>query len=106
DAALAHVLVAAARLAGCAAHLGIVHIEESGWAEYNGGYRGRGWEHGSRYGNDDSDEEADDSEFEIGEVCDRRQFIDQWRNADDRPAAFGEIPLDDYEVLPPGALDN
>lgn len=112
DAALARVLIAAARLSGCAAHLGIVHIEESGWAEYTG--YGDSYDRSrSRYGRDSEDDESeddyqdsDDSEYEVGEVCDGRRFIDQWRDADDRPAAFGEIPLDDHEVLPPGALDG
>ncbi len=105
DAALARVLLAAGGLADCAAHLGIVHIEESGWAEYKGGYYGRGRSRYGRYSDDDNDD-ADESDFEIGEVCDGRQYIDQWRDANDQPAAFGEIPLDDHEVLPPGALEN
>ncbi len=100
DAALAQVLVPAAAQAGCAAHLGIVHIEESGWAEHTGGgYYGR-----SRW--DDEDDEDDSEDFDIGEVCDGSYYIDQWRGADDVPVNFSKIPIGDGEILPPGALDG
>jgi hypothetical protein len=36
DAAIAGVLLEASKASECAFHLGIVHIEESGWAEYSG----------------------------------------------------------------------
>jgi hypothetical protein len=111
DAARASVLKEAAWRAGCALHLGIVHIEESGWAEYSGdggyhsrGRRQRGWDEDEP--EDDLDDTGDDEDFEIGEVCDGRYFIAEWRNASDRPVAFGEIPLEDDEVLPAGALDQ
>jgi hypothetical protein len=103
DAALAQVLAPAAAEAGCAMHLGIVHIEESGWAENTGGggygrrYRGR-W--------DDDDVEEDDDEFAVGEVCDGSYYIDQWRAVDDAPVEFGQIPIGKGELLPPGALDG
>src|SRR5690606_9981120 len=76
DAARATVLREAAASAGCALHLGIVHIEESGWAEYTGdgdSYRRH------RYWDDDEDkddDEEDPTEFEVGEVCDGSYFID------------------------------
>lgn len=103
DAAIARVLSRAATDAGCAFNLGIVHLEESGWAEYHGGYygysrRGRYW--------DDDEESEDEDDFSIGEVDDARYFIDSWRDRDDRPREYGEIPLQDGEALPPGALDG
>lgn len=104
DASLAQVLVPAAAQAGCAVHLGLVHIEESGWAEHTGG----GF-HGRRHRRShwhDEDEEEDEAEFEVGEVCDGSYHIDHWHAPDDAPADFGEIPIGDGEILPPGALDD
>ncbi len=96
DSALAGVLREAAAQADCALHLGLVHIEESGWAEYTGdGYYGRG-----RY----DDEEED--EYEVGEVCDGAKYIAQWRAPNDAPADFGKLPLADDELIPVGALDD
>jgi hypothetical protein len=105
DAARAKVLIDAATRAGCAAHLGIVHIEEFGSAQENyDGYRRRGW---GRYGYDDDQDEADSSnDFEIIEVADGRHYISDWRDACDRPVEFGEIPLGPGELLPRGALDK
>ncbi|MFM8983568.1 MAG: 2OG-Fe(II) oxygenase, partial [Spartobacteria bacterium] len=95
DAAIAKVLLEAAKSSACAFHIGIVHIEENGWAEYSG------WG-GSRW--DDEEEEAE--EYEVGEVCDSYAFIEEWRDSGDRPMDFGKIPLGDKEVLPPDALDG
>ncbi|MDB6136035.1 MAG: hypothetical protein JWM59_4278 [Verrucomicrobiales bacterium] len=104
DAARAWVLREAAAQTGCALHLGIVHIEESGWANHHGGY---GYSGSSRWDDDDEEEEKEDeSEFEIGEVCDGQYYIDEWRDTDDQPVAFGQIPLGAGETLPDGALDG
>lgn len=104
DAARAQVLAQAAERAGCVAHLGIVHIEESGAANptgYDYGYRRRRW------GRNDEDEEDDASEdFEVIEVCDWRHYVAQWRDQRDQPVEFGEIPLEPGELLPDGALDD
>jgi len=111
-AARATVLRGAAPRAGCALHLGIVHIEESGWAEhtdYGGGYyshRRRFYRDWSEDDNGGDDEESDDAAFEIGEVCDGGYFIAQWRDAADQPVDFGEVPLDEDEVLPAAAFDD
>lgn len=108
DAARAAVLREATAAAGCAVHLGIVHIEESGWAEHDGwGDRRRG----RRYWDDEDDEEEENDEedqdgFAIGEVYDGHTFIDTWRDVADKPVAMGEVPLGDEEVLPAGALDG
>ena len=104
DAARAKVLVQAAERAGCAVHLGIVHIEESGSAEenYDPGSHGL-----RRYRDDENeDEETDHDDFEIIEVCDWRHYVGQWRDVQDRPAEFGEIPILPGELLPGGALDD
>ena len=105
DAARVKVLAQAAERAGCAAHLGIVHIEESGSAEpqYQD-YRPRRW---GRY-HDDDDEEAEDAssdDFEVIEVCDWRHYVSQWRDLRDAPVDFGELPIAPGELLPAGALD-
>ena len=106
DAARVKVLTQAAERAGCAAHLGIVHIEESGAAEEN--YhdyhsRGRG-----QYRDDEAEETegAGGDDFEIIEVTDWRHYVSQWRGSQDQPVEFGEIPLEPGELLPEGALDD
>lgn len=105
DAAKARVLVQAAARAGCAVHLGIVHIEESGPAQPNydcyQARRGR-W---GRY-DDDEGEDAGSDDFEVIEVSDSSQYVDQWVDPKDRPMDFGPLPLADGELLPAGALDD
>ena len=105
DAARVKVLIQAAERADCAAHLGIVHIEESGSAqpEYDT-YRPRSW---GRYRHDDEeDDESTDGDFEVIEVCDWRHYISQWRDPRDQSVEFGEIPLEPGELLPDGSLDD
>jgi len=106
DAARVQVLAQAAERADCAAHLGIVHIEESGSAEeiYDGG-RTRGWR---RYSDEDEDDDdaAGGDEFEVIEVCDWRHYVSQWRDLRDQPVGFGELPIEPGELLPAGALDD
>ncbi len=97
DAAVAQVLSEAARTAGCSIHLGIVHLEESGWAQWEGDYHQR-----RRYWDDEEDED----DYSIGEVCEWRYYIDSWRDQDDALENYGEIPLENGEALPPGALEG
>ena len=106
DRARAKVLIQAAEIAGCVAHLGIVHLEQSGSAEsnYDSSYRGRRRYH----------EEVDEDEppapingnFEIVDIYNSEQFIDQWRDSQDQPVSFGPTPLKPGELLPDGALDG
>lgn len=106
DAAKAKVLVQAAERAGCAAHLGIVHIEESGAAqEVYHDYRRHGW---GRYRDDDEEEieDAGSDDFEVIEVHDWRHYVSQWCDVRDQPVEFGEIPVEPGELLPGGALDD
>ncbi len=109
DAAIAQVLTQAAECAGCAIHLGMVHLEESGNAEphYDSYHSKKSKWH--RY--DDHDEEEDDDEcfgedFEVIDVCDERQYIDGWINLQNQPVRFGELPIDKNELLPNGSLDG
>ena len=108
DAALAKVLRAAAERAGCVVHLGIVHIEEYGPAqpEYEDSYgygRRRRWH---SYQDEEVEAEASSDSFEVVEVSDGSRHIDQWVNVQDQPVAFGQLPLEDGEVLPARALDK
>jgi len=100
DAVVAKVLLEAAKISGCAFHLGIVHIEESGWAEHTGCGNGRK----RRWYSDEYEVHEDD--YEAGEVCEADAFIDEWRDSSNRPVELGRIPLGEKEVLPPNALEG
>ncbi|MQA92498.1 MAG: hypothetical protein GEU90_20120 [Gemmatimonas sp.] len=104
DAARAGVLLHAADQARCAAHLALVHIEESGIAQplhddYHRGSRWRGYDF-------EEEVQVDSDEFEVIEVCDSREFFDHWIDPGDRAVEFGELPLGEGELLPAGALDG
>ncbi len=103
DAARVKVLVQAAERAACAAHLAIVHIEESGTAEPE--YSSHDWGGWGGYDEDET-EDADSDEFEVVEVCDWRHYVNQWRDLQDQPVEFGEIPIGPGELLPIAALDD
>ncbi len=114
DAARTKVLTQAASRAGCVAHLGIVHIEEFGIAlpiydpDADRGYA----RYGGDYYDDNDDEEysgedEDDAEdFEVVEVTDGKQFVDEWIDSENRSVSFGPIPLKAGEIVPAGALDE
>jgi len=105
DAAQAAVLATAARQSGCELHVALMQIEESGSAEYSGGYRPRGWR---RYHDSDDDADGDDSgnadEFEIGEVFERGLTLSHWGRPDGSAASFGAFAFTDHEVCPDDAL--
>jgi hypothetical protein len=110
DAAKARVLVQAAARAQCAAHLGVVHIGESGAAEPEDDYF-----YGSRrsryrdyHDEDDHEDIADDEDasFTVATVDDTWQYVDEWRGTHDRVVKFGRIPITGGELLPAGALDR
>lgn len=110
DAARAKVLAQAALRAGCAAHLGIVHIEEYGSAElnYDPDYDRRSrWR---RYDDDSDDEDeqevASSEDFDVIEVDDATHFVDEWVDLENRRVEFGPIPLEPGELLPDEALDG
>ncbi|WP_171016108.1 2OG-Fe(II) oxygenase [Ramlibacter sp. 2FC] len=102
DAAVAGVLCRAADAAACCAHLGVVHIEESGPAQVNyAPSRGRGY-------HDDFDDEIDAAgvDYEVVEISDTARYIDHWVAAGDQRPALGRLPLGHGELLPAGALDD
>lgn len=114
DAAKAQVMVKAAAQAECAAHLAVVHIEESGAAEEHyfdfSRSRGRRWEYEPEDDEDDEFEDAggrdSDVEFTAVTVDDSWKYLDEWRDTGDFAADFGRIPLAKGELLPEGALDR
>jgi hypothetical protein len=102
DAGVASVLVEAAAEAGCALHLALVSIEESGSAIHTG-YRGRRrrWS-----GDEDEDDEDDEDEFEVEEVIDGAMTLSEWRRPDGGAAGFGELPFTEEELYPPDAFED
>ncbi len=110
DAARARVLVQAGARVQCAAHLGIVHIGDSGAAEadYEEYYSQSRW---NRYRNDEDEEDGEDEDeeeasFTVVDVNDAWKYVDEWRDTSDRAVEYGRIPLADGELLPEGALDG
>jgi 2OG-Fe(II) oxygenase superfamily len=107
DAAKARVLVQAAARAQCTAYLGIVHIGESGAAEPDDDYFYRSRRNRYGYDEDGDDEEADeDASFDAATVDDKWEYVDEWRDTEDRVAELRRIPLKGGELLPAGALDG
>ncbi|SBT08004.1 conserved hypothetical protein [Candidatus Accumulibacter aalborgensis] len=98
DAAVASVLVPAAGRANCDLHLAFLAIRESGSAEYSG-FSGS-WSRSRRYS------EPDDDDFEVLEVCDSSCTLSGWQTPDGSRPALAELPFDDEELCPPGALDD
>lgn len=108
DAALAKVLRAAAERAGCAVHLGIVHIEEYGPVQPNYD-RGYGYGRQRRWRicyEEEIEQNASNDSFEVIEDSDGSRHIDQWVNTQDQAVAYGQLPLEEGEVLPSDALDD
>ena len=101
DATKSQVLVQAAAQAQCVAHLGVVHIGESGGAEEDY-YESRK----SRYRGYSQQDEDEDTSFTPISVDDSWRYLDEWRDTDDRVVEFGRIPLAEGELLPAGALDE
>jgi hypothetical protein len=103
DAAVAGVLCRAADAAACRAHLGVVHIEESGPAEVHSlPSRRRHY----RDNLDDDEIDATGVAYEVVEISDTARYIDHWVAAGDQRPALGRLPLGHGELLPAGALDD
>ena len=95
DATKAAVLVAAAERAGWDIFAAIIHIHEEGSATYNGHYI-HYWDH------DENDTEGVD----IDEIFDLRIRLNSWITPAGRHPGFGDLELEDEELLPQGVLDN
>jgi hypothetical protein len=94
DRARADVLFAAAREAGCDASLALVTYWEVGDAEEEWGYSGYG-----RYDEEYDEEDDAAGEHEMGEVIDSSLTAEQFRDAENQPLAYGQIPLDENEIV-------
>jgi predicted 2-oxoglutarate/Fe(II)-dependent dioxygenase YbiX len=99
DAAVAPVVVAAAERAGCAVHLALVSVEESGVAQYNGDYRS--YRRGRYRDEEDDDDEGGDADFEVVEVSERTAIASEWRRPDGEPSPLTELPVMQQEFSPP-----
>ena len=90
DAAVAAVLIAAARRSESDLHLALLTVEESGIAEYTG--------YGPRRGR------WSEPELQAGEVDHRSVSLSEWRRLDGSPSLLVELPVEDEELSPPDAL--
>ena len=98
DAAVATVLVAAAKLADCEVHLAFVAIEESGSAEHSYSYAS------SRRRYSPADDR--DEDFEVGEVYERSLTLSDWQTPDGSRPALSALPFKEDELCPPDAMDD
>ena len=90
DAAVAGVLQEAAERAGCEFLAAVLRIHEYGTPDFHMDYWG--------------DVEEDDST--MVDVHDRWEALDSWAATDGSRPKLGEIPLNEGELLPEGALDD
>ncbi len=86
DDSVAQVLSKASRKAQCSLHAAILHIEEYGGPDY------------------DNFDTYYPEDAEMGEVYDWKCWLDSWVAEDERSPSFGEIPLEQEELLPANAL--
>ena len=106
DRARAEVLFEAAEQAGCIAHLALITLWQLGsvdhdYSDYS--YRRRR-RYGSRYG-DDHDEDSG-PEREMGEIIDTSLRADHWSDRHGNARQFGEMRVDEDEVVAGDALDD
>ncbi len=109
DAAKAQLLIQAAGQARCVAHLGVVHIGETGGAEADEDYYSSSRRNRFRdYSHHDEEEKNgdEDASFTAITLDDGWRYLDEWRDTEDRAVEFGRLPLTERELLPAGALDE
>ena len=105
DRARAEVLFDAAEQAGCIAHLALITLWQLGdvdpdYSDYS--YRRRRG-YGSRYHDRD---EGPGGEYEMGEIIDTSLTADHWSDRHGNARQFGEMRVDDDEVVADDALDD
>lgn len=116
DRTKADILFAAAREAGCDASLALVTLWESGSAAdpdddmYGWGRRRRSSRHDRRE-DDDADPAGDPASerrgmYEMEEVFDSRLIAEHFSDAEGKPLAFGEIPLDESQIVSEAGLTD
>ncbi len=93
DNAVAQVLVEATRLADCALHAAIVHIEESASVDWYGDWVREA-------------EDVDESNYEVTDIESTYHWLDGWVRTDDTPAEYGKLDLDPEELLDEEAFKN
>ena len=94
DAAVATVLGEAAGAADCALHAAVLRIEEYGSPEFEPVFDRWGWEW------------EGDPVATMGEVFDRWNTLDGWASPDGSRPLFGQLLLNDGELLPRDGLDD
>ncbi|MDD9981097.1 MAG: 2OG-Fe(II) oxygenase [Gammaproteobacteria bacterium] len=106
DRARAEVLFEAAEQADCIAHLALITLWQLGDVDYDHRdhfYRGRR-KYGSRY--DDDDDGDPGSGHEMGDIIDTSLTASQWSDRHGNAHQFGEMPVDEDEVVTGDALDD
>jgi hypothetical protein len=103
DRAQAHVLVEAARAAGCHAYLALLTLHESGSAEYTDGYGG-GYGRGRWYDYDEEEEEGE--EYEMGEIYETTLDAEHLRDPEGNRLAVAALPFEEEELFDPEALQE
>jgi predicted 2-oxoglutarate/Fe(II)-dependent dioxygenase YbiX len=88
DRVYAQVLAQAAQLADCQAHLALVTLWESGYAE------------------SDSYDYYDDDDYEMGEIYDSSLTVNHWIDAAGKLKEFGEISLREEQIVSKTALNE
>ena len=106
DRARAEALFEAAEQAGCIAHLALITLWQLGDVDYDHSdySRRRRWEYGSRYV-DDHDEDPG-GEHEMGEIINTSLTASHWSDRHGNARQFGEMTVDDDEVVTGDALDD
>ena len=100
DRARAEVVFDAANQAGCIAHLGLITHWQSGSVDYDQQWHGR-------YGRYDRDqEEPEPGEYQMGEIIDDSLSIDHWSDRAGSRVSFGEIGLQEKEIISETPLDE
>ncbi len=95
DAAVAKLLGAAADRADCDLHAAVLRIEEYGTPEFY---------FGDSYWGDDWADEEEDVDATMADVHERFESLDAWTARDGSQPPFGQIPVNDSELLPLDAL--
>ena len=96
DAAVASVLGSAADGAGCEAYAAVLHIDDMGEPEFD---------YVDEYVDEYEETEAAGG-TDMGYLIERHVYLDNWVARDGSRPPFGELPLFDGELHPPGALDD
>ncbi len=104
DHALAEILLDAAQAAECEIHLALLTQKESGEAEYHGDYYHRRGRRGRYRGDYESYPEQED--FEVGEVYECEQLLDQWCSPDGHHPVLGKLPFQGAQVCPPDLFEH